>query len=99
MKWLNNITSKDGVISKITNVVDKAVTDKDAKNELIFNISTILMQSKIAPYVRALLSIIVVVGCLFFADSLTIDADVQKYLLYAVFGFYFMDFMRSSFGK
>ena len=99
MKWLNNITKKDGIIAKITNVVDKSVTDKDAKNEIIYQISMILMQSKIAPYVRALISIIAVVGCMFFADKLTIDTETQKYLLMSVYGFYLLDFMRSNLGK
>jgi hypothetical protein len=40
-------------VDKITDVVEKAVPDKDKRNELIYNISLVLMQSEVAKYVRA----------------------------------------------
>lgn len=97
-KIFENLTAKDGVINKITGVVGQAVTDKDKLNAIVAQITAILMQSKVAPYIRGALALVTVIGCLFFADKMTIEADTQQYLLYAIYGFYFLDFMRSSFG-
>lgn len=86
-------------VDKITDVVEKAVPDKDKRNELIYNISLVLMQSEVAKYVRAVLAILTAVSCLFLGDKMTIDADTQKYILMAVFGFYFLDYLKGMFGN
>ncbi len=92
MKWLKSV-------DKITQVVEKSVTDKDQRNALIANISLILMQSKVAPYVRGVLAIVTITGCMFFGDKITIEPDTQKILLSSIFGFYFIDFVKSMFKK
>ena len=88
-----------GVIGKVTDIVDKAVTDKDKRNEMVYEIALLMMQSRIAPYVRAVLSIIIVVSVMFFGDKLTMSADGQQYALYAVLGYYFLDRIFSGFGS
>lgn len=99
MGWLNNITKKDGIVSQMTGLADKAIVDKDKRNEFIYNMSLIMMQSEIAKYVRAVLGIVVVISCLFFADKLTIDKETQKYILYLVLGFYFLDYIKGMLPK
>ena len=98
MGVFNKLVSSGGVIDKVTNIVDKAVTDKDRRNEMVYEISLLMMKSKIAPYVRAVLSIIIVVAVMFFGDKLTMDADAQQYSLYAVLGYYFLDRVFENFG-
>ena len=88
-----------GVIGKVTNIIGKAVTDKDAKNQMVYEISLLMMQSKIAPYVRAMLGLVVVVSCMFFGDEMTISPEAQQYALYSVLGYYFLDRVFSSLGK
>ena len=87
------------IIDKVTGIVDKAVTDKDKRNEIIYEISLLMMQSKIAPYVRAALSLVIVVSVMFFGDKVTLSEDAQQYSLYAVLGYYFLDRVFSSFGR
>ena len=98
MTWLSGLFRKGGAIDKITDIVDKTVTDKDARNELIYNIALVLMQSRIAPYVRAFLAAVIVVSVMFFGDKITLDPEAQQYALYAVLAFYFMDRLMSSLG-
>jgi hypothetical protein len=86
-----------GVIGKVTSIVDKAVIDKDKRNQMIYEISLLMMQSRIAPYVRAILGITIVVSILFFGDKITLDPEGQKYALYSVLGYYFLDRVFDSF--
>lgn len=97
MSFLSNFLKGGGVIDKVTGIVGKAVVDKDKRNEMIYEIALLLMQSRIAPYVRALLALIIVVSVMFFGDSITLDLEGQKYALYSVIGFYFFDFLLNGF--
>lgn len=99
MGWIKEVLGKDGLMTKVTGLADKAIVDKDKRNEFIHNLSLVMMQSNVAKYVRALLGITVTVSCLFFADRMTIDKGTQKYLLYLVFGFYFLDYVKGMLGK
>lgn len=85
------LTGDGGVIGKVTGIVGKAVTDKDKVNEMVYEIALLIMQSKIAPYVRAALSLITLVGCMFFGDQIKMDQESQKWIIRAIFGFYFLD--------
>lgn len=86
-----------GVIGKVTNIVDKTIVDKDKRNEMIYEISLLMMSSKIAPYVRAILGLVIIVSIMFFGDKITLDAEGQKYALYSVLGYYFLDRVFDSF--
>ena len=99
MSIISGLLKKGGVIEKVTDIVDKTVTDKDKRNELVYNISLLMMQSRIAPYVRAALGIIVVVSIMFFGDKVTINPETQRYALYSVLGYYFLDRVFDSFGR
>ncbi len=99
MKVLNFLNKKDGIASKVTAIVDKSITDKDKKAELVYNILTLIMQSEVAKWVRAMLAILIVVACLFFGNEVTLEADKQFILLSSVTGFYFLDYFKSFFGK
>jgi hypothetical protein len=79
MKWLNNLTNKDGIVSQMTGLADKAIVDKDKRNEFIYNMSLIMMQSEVAKYVRAVLGVTVVISCLFFADKLLLFRLHKRY--------------------
>jgi len=96
---VKKIFGENGTLNKVTAIVNKSVTDKDARNDIVFAVYSIMMQSQVAKYVRALISIITLIGCMFFGDKLTIDAETQKYLLITIFGFYFADYVKSMFGK
>ena len=91
------LSGSGGVIGKVTGIVGKAVMDKDKRNEMVYEISLLMMQSKVAPYVRAVLAIIVVISMMFFGDKITLDAETQKYALYSVLGYYFMDRVFKSY--
>jgi len=99
MGLLKQVLGKDGIMTKVTGLADKAIVDKDKRNEFIHSLSIIMMQSNVAKYVRAVLGVMVAVSCLFFADKLTIDKETQKYLLYLVFGFYFLDYLKGMIPK
>ena len=90
---------KNKVLEKITGLADKAITDKDKRNEFIFHISQIIASSEVGRWVRAILSVLTVFSCFFFADKMTIDAETQKYLLYMVFGFYFLDYLKKTISR
>ncbi len=79
---------------QIAGIADKAIVDKDKRAEFLFQVRMIMLNSQIAKYIRAVLAIIVTVSVMFFADRLTIDTETQKYLLYAVFMFYFFDYAK-----
>lgn len=57
------------------------------------------MKTEIAKYVRGLLSLIILVGCMFFSDKLTISENMQATLLSTVLGFYFVDYVKDFFKK
>jgi len=99
MSIFSKLLGKDGgIIGQVTGIVDKAITDKDARDKMIYQISLLMMQSRIAPYVRAIIGIIIVVSVMFFGDSVTLSNDGQQYALYAVLGYYFLDRVFSSLG-
>lgn len=87
------------LIDNVTNIVDKAVTDKDKKNELVFAIMNMFMQSQVAKWVRAILAIEITTGVLFFGHKLTIPPDKQHWALGAVLGYYFMDRLLAHYKK
>lgn len=91
------LSGNGGIIGKVTGIVDKSVVDKDKRNEMIYEISLLMMQSKIAPYVRAVLGIIIIVSIMFFGDKITLDSEGQKYALYSILGYYFLDRVFDSF--
>ena len=91
------LSGSGGVIGKVTGIVGKSVVDKDKRNEMIYEISLLMMQSKVAPYVRAVLAIVIVVSIMFFGDKVTLDPEGQKYALYSVLGYYFLDRVFDSF--
>lgn len=91
------LSGSGGVIGKVTGIVDKAVVDKDKRNEMIYEISLLMMQSKVAPYVRAVLAIVIIISIMFFGDKVTLDPEGQKYALYSVLGYYFLDRVFDSF--
>ena len=99
INWIGGLLRKGGLIDKVTDIVDQTVVDKDKRNELIYNISLILMQSRIAPYVRAVIGIVIVVSVLFFGDKVTLDPEAQKYALYSVLGYYFLDAVFSNLSR
>lgn len=99
MSFFKKLLGKDGgIIDQVTGIVDKAVTDKDARNQMIYEISLLMMSSKIAPYIRGIIGITIVVSVMFFGDSVTLSEEGQKYALYSVLGYYFLDRVFSSFG-
>lgn len=91
------LSGSGGVIGKVTGIVGKTIVDKDKRNEMVYDIALLMMQSRIAPYVRAILAIVVVVSIMFFGDKVTLDAEGQKYAFYSVLGYYFMDRVFDSF--
>lgn len=91
------LSGSGGVIGKVTGIVDKAVVDKDKRNEMVYEISLLMMQSKIAPYVRAILGVVIVVSIMFFGDIITLSEKGQEYALYSVLGYYFLDRVFDSF--
>ena len=95
MKLLG-LFKKGGTVDKITALADKAIVDKDKRNEFVFQIASMMMQSKIAPFIRAIIAIISVIAIMFFSDKITLPPEEQKYVLYAVYGFYFLDRIFSS---
>ena len=99
MSLIGNLLKGSSVIKDVTNIVNKSVTDKDKRNELVYQISLLMLNSKIAPYVRAVLGVLVVVSILFFGDKLTITPEVQQYSLYAVLSYYFLDRIFDTFKK
>jgi len=100
MSWIKGLLSgSGGVIGKVTGILDKAVVDKDKRNEMVYEISLLMMQSKIAPYVRAVLGVLVIVSIMFFGDKITLSEEIQKYALSAVLGYYFLDRVFESFKK
>jgi hypothetical protein len=96
MGWIKGLLSNGGVIDKVTGIVSKSVVDKDQRNQLVFEIALLMMQSQIAKYVRAALSLISVVAIMFFGDGLTLTPDKQEYVLYTIYGYYFLDRVFSS---
>lgn len=96
MKILGKLlTGNGGVIGKVTDIAEKSITDKDQRNAFLAQIAVVLAQSGIAKYIRGAIGLITVVSCLFFADKMTITPSAQEKLLYAVYGFYFLDFVQS----
>ena len=95
----NLLSGSGGVIGKVTGILDKAVVDKDKRNEMVYEISLLMMQSKIAPFVRAIIGILVVVSIMFFGDKITLSEETQRYALSAVLGYYFLDRVFESFKK
>jgi hypothetical protein len=93
------LSGDGGVIGKVTGIVSKSIVDKDKRNEMIYDISLLMMQSKVAPYVRALIALIVVIGCMFFGDTITLTPDAQQWCLYSVLGYYFLDRVLGGFSK
>jgi len=93
------VGSNKGIIGKITNIANKAVIDKDKRNELVYDLALLMLSSKIAPYIRGVLGVIVVVSILFFGDKLTITPETQQYALYSVLGYYFLDRVFDTFKK
>jgi len=99
MNLISGLFKKGGIVDKVGDIVDQAVTDKDKRNELVYNISLLMMQSRIAPYVRAVLGVVVVVAIMFFGDKITLNPEAQKYALYSVLGYYFLDRVFDSFNS
>lgn len=99
MSIIKGLLKGGGIIEKVTGIVGKAITDKDRRNEMIYEISLLMMQSKIAPYVRAVLAVLIVVSIMFFGDTISLDKEAQKYALSAVLGYYFLDRIFDSFKK
>ena len=99
MSFLTGLLKGGKLIDKVTGVVSEVVTDKDQRNALLAQLGTLMMGSNVAPYIRGAIGLTTVVSCLFFSDKMTIDAETQKYLLYSVFSFYFLDFVQSMIKK
>ncbi len=99
MSWFKTLISGTKIVDNITNVVSETVTDKDKRNALVAQIMLVLMNNKVAPYIRGLLAIIIVTSTMFFGDKITITIGAQEKLLYGVAAFYFMDRLGSFFGN
>jgi hypothetical protein len=96
---LKDLFSKTDVVGKASQIIDKAISDKDKRNEIVSELATMMLKSNIAPYVRAVLSIIIVVSVLFFGDKITLSDTTQEYCIYSVLGYYFLDRVFDNFKK
>jgi hypothetical protein len=92
MSLLSGLFKKGGAVDKAINIVDKAVPDKDKANELKMKLIELMasQQSPITRYVRAIIAIMFMVVWLFFPDNMEGRDEMTKYIIYAIFGFYFL---------
>ena len=91
MSWLN-IFKKGGAVEKAIDIVDKSVIDKDEAAKLKMKLIELMasQQSPITRYVRAAIALLFMIVWLFFPDNMEGRDETVKYIIYAIFGFYFL---------
>jgi len=99
MSWVKGLLTGTKFIDKVTDIVEESVTDKDKRNSLVAKIMLIMMQSKVAPYIRGVIAILTIVSFFYFGDKITLDPETQKYLLGGIYSFYFFDRLVDFFGR
>jgi hypothetical protein len=87
-----DIFKKGGFADKVTDIVGKAIPDKDKASELKMQLIALMaaQQGKIAPYVRAILSILIFTVWLFFPEKMVGREETTRYIIYAIISFYFL---------
>ena len=89
---LREIFKKDGLVDKITGIVDKAVPDKEKAAELKMELIKVIasVQGKVAPYVRAVIAVQFMTVWLWFPEKFANRSESERYVLYGIIGFYFL---------